>query len=130
MVIDGYTHNSSLSSGGSVPLGTQLIFVCQAVGLPYGTSLRYTWTCPFSICEEEGYAQKIYNGHILEVNVTSASDEGMYTCQVTAQSAGGQAASGNFSIRVTGTYVCPIHLYHIRIAVLLTSNWYTTPEQI
>ena len=101
VVIDGYTHNSTLTSGGSVLLGTQLILVCQVVGLPYGTPLSFTWTCPNGPCEVEGYyGRKIYNEHILAVNTTSTSDGGTYTCQVTAT--GGQEASGSFTLRVTG----------------------------
>ena len=42
VVIDGYSHNSTLTSGDSVPLGTQTILVCRVVGLPYGTPLSYT----------------------------------------------------------------------------------------
>ena len=42
VVIDAYTHNSTLSSGDSVPFGIQLILVCQVVGLPYGIQLRFT----------------------------------------------------------------------------------------
>ena len=89
VVIDGYTHNRTLTSGDSVPLGTQLILVCWVVGLPYGTPLSYTWTCPNGPCEVEGYyGRKIYKEHTLAVNVTSTRDGGTYTCQVTAT--GGQ----------------------------------------
>ena len=38
------------------------------------------------------------------VNITSTSDEGTYTCQVTAT--GGQEATGSFTLRVTGLCVC------------------------
>ena len=101
VVIDGYTHNSTLMSGDSVPLGTQIILVCWVVGLPYGTPLNYTWTCTNGPCEIEGYhGRKIYKEHILAVNTTSTSDEGTYTCQVTAT--GGQEASESFRLRVTG----------------------------
>ena len=101
VVIDGYTHNSTLTSGDAVPLGTQLILVCQVVGLPYGTPLSYTWTCPNRPCEREGYyGIKVYNEHILAVNTTSTSDGGTYTCQVTAT--GGQEANGSFTLSVTG----------------------------
>ena len=100
-MIDGYGHNNSLVTGDSVPLGRQLILVCQVVGLPYRTPLNYTWTCPNGPCEvERYYGRKIYNEHILAVNTTSTSDGGTYTCQVTA--AGGQEASGNFTLPVTG----------------------------
>ena len=101
MLINGYTHNSTLTSGGSVLLGTQIILVCQVVGLPNGTPLSYTWTCPNGPCEVEYYGRKVYNEHILAANTTSTSDRGTYTCQVTAT---GQEATENFTIRVTGTY--------------------------
>ena len=108
VVIDGYTHNSPLTSGNSVPLGTQLILVCWVVGLPYGTPLSYTWTCPNETCDRK-YSTKIYNEHILAVNTTSTSDKGTYTCQVTAT--GGQGATGSFSLSVTGTCVCLVLYY-------------------
>ncbi len=108
-MIDSYTHNSTLTSGDLVPLGTQIILVCRDVGLPYGTPLNYTWTCPNGPCEVEGYyGRKVYNEHILAVNTTSTSDGGIYTCQVTAT--GGQEAAGSFSLRVTG--MAPTLLYH------------------
>ena len=101
IVIDSYTRSSNLSSGDSVLLGKQLILVCQVVGLPYGTPLNHTWTCPNGPCEVEGYyGRKIYNKHILAVNTTSTSDGGTYTCQVTAT--GRQVVSGSFTLRVTG----------------------------
>ena len=101
VVIDVYTHNSSLTSGDSIPLGTQLMLVCQIVGLPYGTPLSYTWTCPNGSCEIEGYyGRKVYNEHILAVNTTSTSDGGTYTCQVTAT--GGRQANASFTLSVTG----------------------------
>ena len=102
VVIDGYTHNSTLTSGDSVPLGTQIILVCRVVGLPYGTQLNYTWTCPNEPCDVEGYyGRKVYNEHILAVNTTFTSDGGTYTCQVTA--IGGQEATGNFTEQFPGT---------------------------
>ena len=101
VVIDAYTHSGTLTCGDSVPLGTQLLLVCQVVGLPYGTPLSYNWTCPNGTCEVEGYyGRKIYNQHILAVNTTSTSDGGTYTCQVTAT--GGQEANGSFTLNVTG----------------------------
>ena len=102
-MIDGYTHNSTLTSGDSVPLGTKIILVCRVVDLPYGTPLSYTWTCPNGPCEVEGYyGRKVYNEYILAVNTTSTSDGGTYTCQVTAT--GGQEATENFTLSVTGTF--------------------------
>ena len=101
MVIDSFTHNSTLPSKNSVPLGNQFILVCQVVGLPYGTPLSYTWTCPNGPCKVEGYyGRKVYNEHILAVNTTSTSDGGTYTCQVTAT--GGQKATGNFTMSING----------------------------
>ena len=104
-MIDGYTHNSSLTSGDSVPLGTQITLACWVVSLPYGTPINYTWECPNGPCEVEGYyGRKVYNEHILAVNATSTRDDGTYTCQVTA--AGGQGANGSFTLTVTGMCVC------------------------
>ena len=106
-VIDGYTSkttltSTALTSEGSVDIGTPLILICRVVGLPYGTPLSYTWTCPNGPCEVEGYyGRKIYNEHILAVNTTSTSDGGTYTCQVTAM--GGQGANGSFTYTVNGT---------------------------
>ena len=101
VVIDAYTHSGTLTSGDSVHFGTQLLLVCQVVGLPYGTPLSHTWTCPNGTCEVEGYyGRKVYNQHILAVNTTSASDGGTYSCQVTAT--GEQEANGNFTLNVTG----------------------------
>ena len=101
VVVDGYTRSTTLTSGGSVPLGRPFVLVCWVVGLPYGTPLSYTWTCPNGPCEVEGYyGRKVYNEHILAVNTTSTSDGGTYTCRVTAT--GGQETSGSFTLRVTG----------------------------
>ena len=84
-VVDVYTRRAALTSGDAAPLESQLILVCQVVGLPYGTPLSYTWTCPNGPCEVEGYyGRKIYNEHILAVITTSTSDGGTYTCQVIA----------------------------------------------
>ena len=109
VVIDGYTHNSTLTSGDSVPFGAQLILVCQVVGLPYGTPLNYTWTCPNGDCETNmQYARKIYNEHILAVNTTFTTYSGNYTCQVTAP--GRHDTSGSFLISVTGMS-CTVCVY-------------------
>ena len=103
-MIDGYTHNSTLTSGDSVPLGTQLLLVCRVVGLPYGTPLNYTWTCNSEECVfAGGYFRSLYNDHILAVNTTGTPFGGNYTCQVTA--AGRQNTSGNFTFTVAGTYL-------------------------
>ena len=84
-VIDGYTAMGNFANEDEIRLGRQLILVCRVVGLPYGTLLSYTWTCPSGPCEVEGYyGRKVYNEHILAVNTTSPRDGGTYTCQVTA----------------------------------------------
>ena len=100
VVIDGYTHNSTLTSGDSVSLGTQIILVCQVVGLPYGTPLNYTWTCQNGDCELVRYDRKIHMKYMLAINTTDVTYGGTYTCQVTAT--GGQEATGSFTISVTG----------------------------
>ena len=101
VVIEGYRHNRNLTSGDSVPLGTQIILVCWVVGLPYGAPLNYSWTCPNGPCEVEGYyGRKVYNEHILVVNTTSTSDEVTYTCWVTAT--GVQEVRGSFTLTVSG----------------------------
>ena len=108
-VIDGYTHNSTLTSGDSVPLGTQIILVCRVVGLPYGAPLTYNWTCPNGPCEVEGYFGKaIHKGKILAVNTTAESDGGTYYClPVTA---GEKSSKGNFSLGVKGEgMMCKSH---------------------
>ena len=109
LVIDGYTHNSTLTSAAdSVSLGIQLMLDCQlVVDLPYKMLFNYTWTCPNGPCEVEGYyGRKIYDEHILVVNTTSTSDGGTYTCWVTAT--GGQEASESFTLNVTGTFCTPL----------------------
>ena len=112
VVIDGYTASELLVEE-SVPLGTQIILVCRGVGLPYGTPLSYTWTCPNGPCEVEGYyGRKVYNEHILAVNTTSASDGGAYTCQVTGT--GEQDVTGSFTLIVTGTS-CTIAVCSLRM---------------
>ena len=106
VVVDGYTNYSTLTSGDALSLGSQLLLVCQVVGLPYGTPLNYTWTCPNGDCEVRGhYGRKVYNEHILAVNIIYSTYNGTYTCCVT--STGGQQASGSFTFSVlTGTYEC------------------------
>ena len=103
--------NRPLTSGDRLPFGCPLILVCRVVGLPYGTPLSYTWTCPNGPCEVEGYyGRKVYNEHILAVNTTSSSDQGQYTCQVTTT--GGQEASRNFTVAVAGMSLYLLQLYH------------------
>ena len=116
VVIDAYTHNSTLTSGDSVPLGTQLILVCQVVGLPYGSQLRhsgghttttplsFTWNCPTGVC---GIAQvksrRFYKKNfILAITTISTTYSGTYTCQVT--DASGQKANGSFTLNIAGKH--------------------------
>ena len=116
-MIDGYSHNSTLTSGDPVPLGTQIILVCRVVGLRYGTPLNYTWTCPNGDCVPEvadgsetyNYGKKIYNDSILAVNTTYTYYGGTHTCQVTAR--GGQEATGSFNINITGMHACIAYPY-------------------
>jgi len=127
-VIDGYTHNSTLTSGDSVPLGTQIILVCRVVGLPYGTSFSYTWTCPNGDCVSKvangsdpyNYGRKIYNDSILAVNSTYVYYRGTYTCRVMAR---GQEATGSFNINITGIRLyCIIYVY--TVYCILSCNRY------
>ena len=121
VVIDGYTHNSTLTSGDTVPLGTQIILVCRVVGLPYGTPLNYTWTCQNGDCISKvangsptyNYGRKIYNDSILAVNTTNTYYGGTYTCRVTAT--GGQEATGSFNINVTGMHACMYCIIYVCI---------------
>ena len=111
-MIDGYTHNSILTSGDSVPLGTQIILVCRVVGLPYGTPLSYTWTCPRGQCSFEGkYTTKIHDEHILAVNMTTPSYAGGYTCEVTAND---RQEVVVFTLSVSGTFdTLHAHIYTV-----------------
>ena len=116
VVIDGYTHNSTLSSGDSVPLGTQLILVCQVVGLPYGTQLRFThsqtstalltfaWNCPTGVCFiDQVKSRRFYkNEFILAITTISTTYSGTYTCQVTDASA--QKSNGSFTLNIAGKH--------------------------
>ena len=134
VVIDGYTHNSTLTSGDSVPLGTQIILVCRVVGLPYGSPLSYTWTCTNGYqCEtDRSHVRKIHSNHTLAISITSTLAGGTYTCQVTAT--GGQETTGSFTLTITGMCVCLALYYssngtgtslvlhtHIQVAVLCTA---------
>ena len=128
-MIDAYTHNSTLTSGDSVPLGTQLILVCQVVGLPYGTQLRYTsddtkikpstftWDCPAAVrmcVVAQIKSRRFYKKNfILAINTISTTYSGTYTCQVT--DAGGQKADGSFTLNIAGKHhsVCSTKCVHM-----------------
>ena len=82
VVIDGYTVDSTQSSPASLPLGTALVLVCRVSGIPQ-RQIKYGWTCPDGPCKRSGYAgRKVVNDNILAVNITSDSDGGTYTCEV------------------------------------------------
>ena len=101
MVIDGYTVNSTQSSPASLPLGTALVLVCRVSGMPQ-RQIKYNWTCPDGPCERAGYAgRKVVNGNILVVNITSVSDGGTYTCEVSRDGADG-GYSQNYNLNVPG----------------------------
>ena len=114
VVIDAYTHNSTLTSGDTVLLGTQLILVCQVVGLPYGmklchsrghtttatTPLSFAWNCPAGYCViAEIKSRRFYkNNFILAITTISTTYSGTYTCQVA--DASGQKANGSFTLNI------------------------------
>ena len=102
VVIDGYTVNSTHISPANLPLGTTVILVCRLSGIPHGLQTSYHWTCPNGPCQQTGYAGRKINNNIIAINITSASDEGTYTCTVTAQ---GREASQQFHLNVTGQWL-------------------------
>ena len=103
MVVDGYTVNSTLSSPASLPLGTALVLVCRVSGIPQ-RQIKYNWTCPDGPCERPGYVgRKVVNDSILAVNITSDSDGGTYTCEVSRDEADG-GYSQNYTLNVSGQY--------------------------
>ena len=127
-MIDAYTRNSTFTSGDSVSLGTQLILVCQVVGLPYGTQLRYTanvqtltsplsftWNCPTGVCFiAQLKSRRFYKKNfILAITTISTSYSGTYTCQVT--DASGQKANGSFTLNIAGKHhsVCSTKCVHM-----------------
>ena len=101
MVVDGYTVNSTQTSPASLPLGTALVLVCRVSGIPQ-RQIKYNWTCPDGLCERPGYAgRKVVNGNILAVNITSDSDGGTYTCEVSREEGDG-GYSQNYTLIVSG----------------------------
>ena len=140
VVIDAYTHDSTLTPGDSVPLGTQLILVCQVVGLPYGTQLRYTnvqtltsplsftWNCPDGLCfTAQLKSRRSYKKNfILAITTISTTYSGTYTCQVT--DASGQKANGSFTLNIAGKHhsVCSnkcVHMSGIQLSWHCYSKW-------
>ena len=98
VVIDGYTVNSTLNSPANLPLGSTVILVCRISGIPHGLQTNYHWTCSNEPCQQTGYERKI-NNNIIAINITSTSDGGTYTCNVTAE---GREASQQFQLNVNG----------------------------
>ena len=103
VVIDGYIINSTQSSPASLPLGTALVLVCRVSGIPQ-RQIKYNWTCPDGPCERPEYVgRKVVNGNILAVNITSDSDGGAYTCEVSrVETDGGYSQS--YTLNVSGQY--------------------------
>ena len=100
VVIDGYTVGSTVNSSATLQLGTTLILVCRLSGIPHGQQTSFTWTCPNTPCQQTGNAGEKIRNKIIAINITSVSDEGPYTCTVTA---GGIEASQHFTLNVNGT---------------------------
>ena len=101
VVIDGYTMGSTQSSPASLPLGTALVLVCRVSGIPQ-RQIKYYWTCPDGPCEPKGnVGRKVVKDNILAVNITSNSDGGTYTCEVSRDEADG-GYSQNYTLNVSG----------------------------
>ena len=91
VLIDGYTHNTTLDSGDTVQLGTTVILVCSVTGIPYGVQTSYRWTCPHGICN--------IGSHILKIPLISTSDGGDYTCTVLADGINNNSAVFTFTAK-------------------------------
>ena len=103
VVIDGYTLGSTQSSPASLPLGTALVLVCRVSGIPQ-RQIKYNWTCPDGPCERPEYVgRKVVNDNILAVNITSDSDGGTYTCEVSRDGAD-RICSQMYTLNVSGQY--------------------------
>ena len=103
VVIDGYTINSTQSSPASLALGTALVLVCRVSGIPQ-RQIKYKWTCPNAPCEPKGYVgRKVINGSTLAVNISSDSDGGTYTCEVSRDEADGRYRE-NYTLNILGKY--------------------------
>ena len=115
VVIDGYTVNSTFDSSATLPLGTTVILVCRISGIPHGLQTNYHWTCPNGMCQQTGYAGRKINNNIIAINITSTSDGGTYTCNVTAE---GREGSQQFQLNVTGQCL-QVHI----ISTVCTYPW-------
>ena len=119
VVIDGYTVDSTQSSPASLPLGTALVLVCRVSGISQ-RQIKYNWTCPDGPCERPGYVgRKIVNDNILAVNITSDSDGGNYTCEVSRDETDGGYRQ-NYTLLVTGIVtVISVHLHFSMYLIII-----------
>ena len=100
VLIDAYPNTTMVEQG------TTLILVCRVVGVPSTTVLSYQWTCPGGYCDagavDPEWAARIQQGNILVVNVhNGTSDNGNYTCTVTAEANSQQVGSASHRVAVT-----------------------------
>ena len=106
VVIDAYPNTM-------VEQGTTLILVCRVVGVPSTTVLSYQWTCPGGYCDagavDPEWAARIQQGNILVVNVRRASDNGIYTCTVMANTQ--QVGADTYTLSVAGE-LCTGTIWH------------------
>ena len=100
-MIDGYTINTTDTSPATLQLGTTIILVCRVSGIPYGIQINYQWICPSGPCEITGYDGRKINNNIIAINITSTSDGGIYTCNVTTEGMD-RTASEQFILSVSG----------------------------
>ena len=116
VILDGYTPTSTLDSNTTLQLGTTLILICRTGGIPHGTDLTYTWTCPNGPCDVgqgRNTNRKTYQDRLL-VNILSTSDAGTYTCQVGLSTTSQVLGTDQFVLGVEGreyTYIAPIYIY-------------------
>ena len=79
------------------------MLVCRVSGIPQ-RQIKYSWTCPDGPCERPGYVgRKVVNDIILAVNITSDSDGGTYTCEVSRDEPD-RGYSQNYTLNVSGQY--------------------------
>ena len=80
VILDGYrvreTSQGTLAHTDTVQLGTTVILVCRASGIPYRVQTSYRWTCRHGPCN--------IGSQILKIAVISTSDGGDYACTVLA----------------------------------------------
>ena len=103
LLIDGYTPVSVVDSPATLPLGSTLVLVARAVGLPHGTHYNYTWTYPNGSCnigQGDNPNRRTYHDRLL-INILSPQDGGDYTCQV--EGGGDQVTTSTFTLTVQGT---------------------------